>query len=85
MSDPSASHDFDNGGLDTGVEWVVGGDPADGSDDAGNAPGISEDGTYLVFTYNRRDDANDDANTTITVEYGSGLDGWTPAETQSMA
>ena len=79
LSDPSASHDFDNGGLDTGVEWVVGGDPADGSDDAGNAPRVSEDGTYLVFTYNRRDDAKDDANTAITVEYGSDLDGWTPA------
>ena len=83
LSAPSVFFYFDNGGLDTGVEWVVGGDPADGSDDAGNAPRVSEDGTYLVFTYNRRDDAKDDANTAITVEYGSGLDGWTPARKHS--
>ncbi len=80
LTDPSPSLDFDNGGLDTGIEWVVGGDPTDGSDDAGNTPTVSEDGTYLVFTYNRTDAANDDPNTEIKVEYGSDLTGWTPAE-----
>ena len=79
LSDPSAALDFDGGGLDTGIEWVVGGDPTDGSDDAGKAPTVSEDGAYLVFTYNRNDAANDDPNTTIVVEYGGNLTGWTTA------
>ncbi len=79
LSNTDASVDFDNGGLTTGIEWAVGGDPTDGSDDAGNAPTVSEDGTYLVFIYNRRDTANDDPNTAIVVEYGSDLTGWTPA------
>ena len=80
LSNTNASIDFDNGGLATGIEWVVGGDPTDASDDAGKAPTVSEDGTYLVFTYNRTDAANDDANTSIVVEYGSSLTGWTTAQ-----
>ena len=58
----------------------MGGDPTDPSDDAGNAPTVTEDGTYLVFTYKRSDAAEADANTAIKVEYGSNLTGWTEAE-----
>jgi hypothetical protein len=35
--------------------------------------------TYFIFTYNRKDDANTDPNTTIKVEYCSDLTGWTTA------
>ena len=80
LTDATASLDFDGGGLQTGVEWVVGGDPTDPGDDAGLAPTGTDDGTYLIYTYIRTDAANDDTNTTITVEYGSTLAGWTPAQ-----
>ena len=80
LTDSSASLDFDGGGLATGIEWVVGGDPTDPSDDAGKAP-ISDnsDPDFFIFTYNRTDVANTDGNTTIKVEYGSDLTGWTEA------
>ena len=76
LTDPSVSLDFDNGGLDTGVEWVVGGDPTDGSDDASKAPTMdnTSDATYFIFSYRRSDAANVDANTAIAVQYGSDLE-----------
>ena len=79
LTDPTPTLDFDGGGLPTGIEWVVGGDPTDPGDDAGLAPTGTTDGTYLVFTYQRTDAANDDANTAIKVEYGTDLQGWTEA------
>ncbi len=79
LTDSSFPLDFDNGGLSTGVEYVVGGDPTLGSDDASLAPSAVNTGTTLEFTFRRTDLANEDANTTITVEYGSDLLGWTTA------
>lgn len=81
LTNTSAALDFDNGGLDTGVEWVVGGDPTNGSDDASKAPTFDNttDANFFIFTYNRTDAANTDPNTTIVAEYGSNLNGWTPA------
>ena len=80
LTDSTFTVDFDGGGLQTGIEWVVGGDPTDGSDDAGLAPTVSEDGTYLIFTYQRTDAANDDPNTAIKVEWDIDLQGaWTEA------
>jgi len=80
LSDSSASIDFDKGGLDTGIEWVVGGDPTNGGDDASNAPTfINSDLNHFVFSYRRRDDANLDPGTSIAVQYGTGLNGWTNA------
>ena len=35
--------------------------------------------TYLVFTFNRDDDAAADTTVDIKVEYGSNLSGWTTA------
>jgi hypothetical protein len=88
LTDPSASLDFDKGGLPTGIEWVVGGDPTLGSDDAGLAPAIDNttdpDGKFL-FTFRRSDAANLDPNTTIAVEYGSALTSWTSATHQGSA
>lgn len=80
LGDPDPKLDFDGGGLDTGIEWVVGGDPIDASDDAGNAPtSDNSDPDFFIFTFNRRDAAHTDGNTNIAVEYGSNLSGWTTA------
>ena len=61
---------------------VGGGNPTLPSDDAGLAPTIdttSDPDGKLLFTYRRSDAANSDTNTTIAVEYGSTLAGWTAA------
>jgi autotransporter-associated beta strand protein len=79
LTDTTFALDFDKGGLDTGVEYVVGGDPSDGSDDAELAPTVEDIDSNLVFTFRRSDLANGDTNTTIIVEYGSDLMGWNPA------
>ncbi|QTN33652.1 hypothetical protein HZ994_15485 [Akkermansiaceae bacterium] len=81
LSNTSADLDFDNGGLATGIEWVVGGNPTDGNDDPGLAPTIDNttDPDFLIFTFRRTDAANADANTAIAVEHGTGLSGWTDA------
>ncbi|HSP42786.1 MAG TPA: hypothetical protein VLO11_07950, partial [Luteolibacter sp.] len=83
LTDASADLDFDGGGLATGLEWVLGGDPTDGGDDASIAPTIDNttDPDFFIFTYRRADEANADSNTTIAVEYGSDLGGWTTAVT----
>ena len=81
LGENSPELDFDGGGLDTGVEWVVGGDPTDGSDDLGKVPGFdnTSDPDKFLFVFRRSDAANADPNTTIDVEYGSSLSGWNPA------
>jgi hypothetical protein len=81
LSDPDPALDFDAGGLETGLEWVLAGDPTDGSDDATIAPTFDNttDPDFFIFTYRRADAAAADTNTAIKVEYGSGLDGWTEA------
>jgi hypothetical protein len=80
LTNPSA--DTDKGGLPVGIEWVVGGNPMLGSDDAALAPTIATttgpNGKF-IFTYRRSDAAKLDPNTTIAVEYGSALTGWTAA------
>ena len=78
LTDTNPALDFDHGGLPTGVEWVVGGDPTNPSDDAGKAPTLdntSDPGNFL-FVFRRTKDARDDASTSISVEYGSDLSGW---------
>jgi len=80
LTDDDPTLDFDKGGLPTGIEWVLDGDPADGSDDGGIAPtGTPTAGGGLVFVFRRNQDAEDDTNTAISVDYGSNLDGWTAA------
>jgi hypothetical protein len=77
--------DFDNGGLPTGIEWVVGGDPTQDGDDAGLAPTLdttTHPNGKVLFTYRRSDAANQDPNTAITVEYGGDLTNWTAAAHQ---
>ncbi len=74
LTDPSLDVDFDNAGLSTGLEWVLGGDPTDGSDDMGIVPVADVSGaTHSTFTFRRSADAGADGNTTIEVEYGSDM------------
>lgn len=69
--------DFDGGGLETGLEWIVGGDPTNPGDDAGNAPTLNNsDPNSFKFVFKRRDAAAADSSTKIVVEYGSDLSGW---------
>jgi hypothetical protein len=78
LTDPSA--DNDKGGLATALEWVLGGDPTDGGDDAAIDPTLdNSDPDNFVFSYLRRDAANTDPNTAIAVQYGTNLTGWTNA------
>jgi hypothetical protein len=80
LDDATPSLDFDSGGLATVLEWVLGGDPTDGSDDTAIAPTFDNGGPdHFLFTFKRRDDAHADANTAIEVEYGSDLGGWSTA------
>ena len=82
LTDPDPILDFDNGGLATALEWVLGGDPANPTDDAGLAPTIdttSDPVGKLLFSFRRRVAARDDEATTIAVQYGNNLAGWTTA------
>ena len=83
LTDTNPALDFDNGGLPTGIEWVVGGDPTDGSDDAGKAPTFDNttDPDNFLFIFRRSTAAGEDANTSIVAQYSSNLSGWTPAQT----
>jgi hypothetical protein len=78
LTDPSVNLDFDNGGLATGIEWVTGADPSNGSDDSSFTPTFDNttDPSDFLFTFRRRDAAAADPGTTIVVEYGSDLVGW---------
>ena len=80
LTNTTASLDFDNGGLETGIEWVLGGNPTSGADDSGLAPTIdrtTDPNGKLLFIFRRTTAAGVDANTAINVEYGSNLNGWT--------
>jgi hypothetical protein len=83
LTDPSA--DSDHGSLPNGIEWVVGGDPTTGADDAGLAPAIdttTDPNGKVLFTFRRSDAASLDPDTTILAEYGSDLGAWTSAAHQ---
>lgn len=80
LSDSNPELDFDGGSLETGLEWVLGGDPTDATDDAGIAPTLDNtDADFFKFTYRLTDEAAADGNTAIKAEYGSDLVGWTEA------
>ena len=78
LGNPAVDVDFDNGGLANGIEWVTGGDPAIGSDDASIAPTFNNttDPNKFLFTFRRRDAAAADSGTSIVVEYGNDLTDW---------
>lgn len=87
LTDAAPSLDFDGGGLATGLEWVLGGDPTNPADDTTITPTFDATGDpeFVVFTHRRAQAAHaDSANTSIIVEYGSDLgsdpSSWTVAE-----
>jgi autotransporter-associated beta strand protein len=81
FTNTAADLDFENDGLASGIEWVVGGNPTL-NDAATVAPAFhnTSDPDDFLFTFRRRDEAAADPGTSITVEYGSNLTGWTEAE-----
>jgi len=81
LGNKNTADDFDAGGLTSGVEWVVGGDPTVASDDVGKAPTFDNttDPDYFIHSYRRTDAANADPKTNLVIEYGSDLSGWTDA------
>jgi autotransporter-associated beta strand protein len=88
LTNTDASLDFDKGGLETGIEWVLGGNPTSGADDSGLTPTIdrtTDPNGKLLFIFRRTTAAGSDPNTAINVEYGSSLNGWTTAAHQGAA
>lgn len=74
LSSPNPALDFDSGGLPTSLEWVLGGDPTDGSDDRSILPNIDgSDADHMTYTFRRLIAARDDANTTIEVRYSDDM------------
>jgi hypothetical protein len=71
--------DANNDGVDNGMAWVLG-----ATDKDANATSLlptldNTNATYFIFTYNRKDDANTDSNTTIKAQYCSDLATWIEA------
>lgn len=79
LTDTDPDVDFEMDGLDTGVEYVLAGDPST-PDSGAIAPTFETDANDFVFVYRRSDLANDDPDTLIDVEYGSDLENWNFAE-----
>jgi fibronectin-binding autotransporter adhesin len=74
LTDSSFNVDFDGDGVDTGLEWILGGNPTV-NDAAAIRPVVtatSASGITLVF--NREEDSIGVA--TVAVEYGTTLDTW---------
>lgn len=75
-----ADGDANNDGVENAVAWALGAaDPAENS--IGLLPTLNNtsDPNYLIFTFQRSDLAQTDPKTSITVQYGSNLTGWTTA------
>ncbi len=75
----AANGDANGDGVKNAVAYALG--AADVNENAiDRLPGFdNSDPSNFVFTFNRSDAAEADATTTITVEYGSNLSGWTTA------
>jgi fibronectin-binding autotransporter adhesin len=71
--------DYDNDGLSNLLEYVLGGSPIANQGTA--VPTVSQDATYMIFTYNRSDISTATGNdVTIVAEYAADLSGsWTAA------
>jgi autotransporter-associated beta strand protein len=75
-----ADGDANNDGVENAVAWALGAaDPAENS--IGLLPTLNNtsDPNYLIFTFQRSDLAQTDPKTSILVQYGSNLTGWTTA------
>ena len=71
--------DYDNDGLSNLLEYVLGGSPIANQGTA--VPTVSQDATYMIFTYNRSDISTATGNdVSIVAEYAADLSGsWTAA------
>jgi hypothetical protein len=76
----AANEDNSGDGIPNAVAWALG---AAGPNENAIArlPTLdhTSDPTYVLFTFNRSDQAEADASTSISVEYGDDLLGWTTA------
>jgi autotransporter-associated beta strand protein len=80
----SAGADFEadsnNDGVNNGLAWIIG-----AADPNAHATSLlptldnTSDADYFIFNYRRSDAAATDANTSMKVQYGSALAGWTDA------
>lgn len=72
--------DSNNDGVGNAVAWVLGAS-GPGANAIGRLPTIdnSSDPDYFLFSFSRLDEANDDPNTNIAVEYGTKPGEWTTA------
>lgn len=76
----AANDDANSDGVSNAVAWALG--AADVDENAiGLLPTLdnTSDPTYVVFSFNRSDDAQADPKTSISVEYGTDLENWTTA------
>jgi alpha-galactosidase len=75
-----ADEDSNNDGVPNGVAWALGATNP-GENAIGLLPTLdnTSDPEYAIFNFHRADAANDDAGTTIHVQYGNHLAGWTTA------
>ena len=78
LADRTEALDFDGGGLATGLEYILGGDPADGSDDQLVKPAYTRTDNRFEFQYRRKQTSHSDSKTTIIAEYSSDLSNWNP-------
>ena len=72
--------DTNNDGIDNGIAWVLG--ATDTSINATSLLPVSDNTTdpaYFIYTFRRNDEAANDPNTGIAVQYGSDLSNWTTA------
>lgn len=79
LTNRGALLDFDAGGLETVLEYVLGGDPADASDDKSVLPVCTRTASGLELDFRRSKVSHEDADTSIVVEYSSDLSNWNPA------
>ena len=77
---PGPNTDTNGDGLNNSIAWVLGATDVNVSAN-GLVPTLdnTSDPAFLIFNYRRLDTAAADPNTTIIVQYGSDLTGWTPA------
>ena len=76
----AADEDTNGDGVANAIAWALG-TPGPSANATGLLPTLdsTSDANHVIFNFNRSDAANDDPKTTIMVEYGNNLAGWTTA------